>query len=362
MFGFTIKEASIDICAFDGQTYAQCTATCEVKGDEVKLFMVNAEKVHELVKLCPDPEIEISFRKKGEALYVIFKSPRSKHEFITSSDQMPQAQTTENKFSFEVDGSYLHDISDTVTNLVDENDSNKNVMGMGLGFQYVDEEQSIFVWGGSGHRMGGYKIPCEKPLGFEPFIVTRNSMKNMKQLVRGNEKVEITYNGKICEIIGADVYIRTTVVDSKYPNIYGLLKKLTGQKTIVSFAVGELRNAIAKLMLHTDQEKFVLGMSFGNTSVKMGIENDLVSQSGIEEVPYYGSEMNEPVVIGANIKYLSLLLRQSISDQMTFSILSFNQPMLISSSKGDGRQILFIFSPVVLKENEIAAFNNALNN
>jgi DNA polymerase III sliding clamp (beta) subunit (PCNA family) len=349
MFKFATMEQSLCVSAFDGQTWIECTAPCEVTGDEMPSFVINAKKIHSLIKLCPDPEIEITFRKKGESNVAVFKCGRSKHEFPALADDMPIATAMKDGFSFDVSGSDLHAIADTITNLVDESEANKKVTGMGLAFQYVDEAEAMFVWGGSGARLGGYKIPIRKPDGFKPFIVTKSVIKNMKDLVRGNETVEVLHNGHLCEIIGADVHIKTTLVDATYPDVYGVLKQLTGQQTVVSFSVGELRNAVDKLMLHTDMEQFTARMSFEEKSARITIDNNFVAQNGEEEIPYSSAERNMPMITGINLKNFKLLLRQSVSEIITFSVLNFKAPMMITSAK-ENKTIIFIFSPVVLQE------------
>src|SRR5688572_15159167 len=73
MFRFDFRAESLDICVFDGENFARCSASCEITGEIEDGFTVNAEVVHELVKLCQDPEITISFRKRGDGRVVVFK-------------------------------------------------------------------------------------------------------------------------------------------------------------------------------------------------------------------------------------------------------------------------------------------------
>lgn len=351
MFKFEVisgKDA-VGISAYDGETYIQCIAPCQISSAEVfPTFLVNAEDVYALVKTCNEPEIDITFAGR-ENQNVLFRSIRSEHKFPVTPDDMPIPNSDKHVFTFDIHGSDLHAIADTITNLVDESDANKKVTGMGLAFQYIEEEKAMFVWGGSGERMGGYRIPREKPQGFIPFILTKSVMKNMQQVVRGTESVTVSHNDHICEITGHDVYIKTRMVHDKYPDVYKFLKPLVNQKTVVSFAVSELRTAVDRLMIHTKGEQFTARMEYGDKSARIGIDNVALAQTGNEEVPYSSAEANAAIGIGINLKSFKLVLKQSISEVMTFSVLSFKSPMLITSAKEE-KTILFIFSPVTLEE------------
>lgn len=348
LFKFEPLVESVRLCSFDGETYAECNVIAEIKGAEaIEPFLVEAKKLYSIINSQQDEDLEISFRKKGQVNIAVFKTARSKHEFPWEADAMPIHTAMPKLFSFSLPGSDLKTISGTVVNLLDKKD--ETTMGQGVGFQYVAEAKALYVWGGMLARAGGYKIPmATEPVGFTPFIMPAKVMRNMDDLVSGNESVDISFDGHLCEITGQNIYLRTTVSNGKYPDLYKYLATLTNQGTVVSLSVGEVRLCVDRLIVHCDELMTTGALSFGDKQLNMTIDNTAFATMGDETAPYLSAEKNQPIVVGVNLKHMQMVLKQTIADRADFAVQSHKSGILITSSK-ENRTIIFILMPCMLE-------------
>lgn len=346
LFLFTPRAEGVTISSFDEQTLCEVSCQAEVKGDPAS-FMVDAVSVHKIVSLSMDEEVKVSFRTKEEKIIaVVFVIGRNKHSFPIDPGLFPDVPIFNASCSFTIPGADLRTIGGSITNMISNDEATS--MGEGVNLKYTPEQKAMYFWCARGPAgpAGGFKCPMDEPAGFSSFTIPTKVFKHMDQLVAGNETVDVRYDGTACEIVAQNVYLRSRVSMNPYPDFYKIIRGCTDRDVVCYVSVGEMRMAMDKLSVHTDDDFHTVRLRFGDKQIEANVTHQPKNTEGDEVVPYMSAEKTADAERLLDIKFVQAVLRQTISDTAVISLISSknNTPVFIESFK-ENKTITFLVMP-----------------
>ena len=333
-----------DLKTFDGETYFFAKFRYAHNNEGSEPVFVNSLLFHRIVELCTEDEIKISFTTENDSMKMVIHNGRSKHKLhaITQQEAGYAFQYPETPlFSFKMAGSRLHLAKEGISNLIDED----AITMSGMNFAYVDDINSIMITGGTQTCLGYILIGTNKPNGWQDFVLPYRVAEGLKETFPGDESIVLTHYGRLLSIKSNAYEVLTTLKVEKYPNVYGVVKRLNSFSAVLQLKVGELKMALSRVMLHGSKENVVASANFDRSQVTLTMTDSAKGSMGVEDVRYLSADFVQPVLLGFNSVMLKKVLKDSQADTCTISTTNSKTPALVYMHDSD---INYLIMPLVI--------------
>lgn len=315
----------LDLAVHEGSHQIQtfCDANCQ---EEDLRLCIPARAFHNIIDSFVDPEIKLSIKgtgANGSLQKLVVVSGKSRHELPISDPLLfPVIKKPEGKHVLKADATSILSMWDNISQLINEKDSSTPQMA---GINILTHELipgSIVMCGGTTFRCAMASMPVSVG-AWKPVVIHCDLTSRAKEVFnQGLSTLTIAHDGGNVIITDGASTVLTRTLDGKWPNIVGLIKNLSEKnKHNFKFSIGEISDAIKRLLYHKTETYETLEMVISDTGMELNFDNNETGTEGNEGIAISGNPT--AMTLGLNIMKLNDCVKCCNSQSAEFS---YNRP------------------------------------
>jgi DNA polymerase-3 subunit beta len=296
---------------------------------------VSARKLYEMVREIQGENIHVAKNPKNVVILTCNKAIYRINGL--SADNYPRIEQREDVALYRIKGRILKEMIGKTYFSVSTDDIRKNLTGVLLETEKLDDSFSIRVVSTDGHRLSfaTARLGAEEFLlteSFKNIIIPKKGAVEILRLVDDNEE-EFVYMGvdKGVLFIKNDVtFFRISLIDADYPDYRRVIP--AGRGFVVRMSRDKLLHVVRRMCVVSSEKYSGVIMTLSNRMVSFNSINNDVGEANDEiDVDYDGEERN----IGYNVKYLLEAIEVIEEENVDFEINEDMRPTILRGAGND---------------------------
>ncbi|WP_119058469.1 DNA polymerase III subunit beta [Candidatus Ornithobacterium hominis] len=337
-FLFELDEGKLKVTGSDMETTV--STVIPVDSDDTDSLCVPSRILLDTLKTFPDQPL--TFHKKEENLLEITSDQGRYQLSYLSADDFPEAPELEDIESMTMPVDVLVEAINK-TLFATGNDEHRPVM-TGVFFELSTDECRFVAT--DAHRLVKYMRSELKTQKNAQFIMPKKPLNLIKNIFPLGEDVMIDYNETNTRFTTGDLTVLCRLIDGKYPAYNAVIPK--DNPNVLTINRVQFLNSLKRVSIFANKSTHLVRLKL--TGSELSISTEDVDFSNKAEETFACDYSGNDIQIGFNAKFLSEMLQNLQSNDVTLSMSEPNRAGIIEPIDGleDGEKILMLVMPLML--------------
>lgn len=281
---------------------------------------------------------EINFSLDGNK--ALIRAGRGRYTLSTlSASDYPNLEDWEGELEFEVSGSNLKRLIDSVQFSMAQQDVRYYLNGMSL----ETEEHLVRTVATDGHRLALCRMEyTEATLSARQVIIPRKGVLEISRLIEDDDKLlKIQIGANHIRLFSSEFIFTSKLVDGRFPDYRRVLPK-DGDKVIIA-KKDVLKDAFSRAAILSNEKFRGVRLNISSGELKITANNPEQEEAEeIVDIDYEGDSLE----IGFNVAYLIDVLNSLVSNDVKINLTDANSSALIEDAADDAA--LYVIMPMRL--------------
>jgi len=317
---------SLRFVATDLELQIATSCPLDKKGGENLAVTVSARKLVDILRALPDGS-EVALEVANNRLQVKAGKSRFNLQTLPASDFPALADPGTPQSSFQISQGVARKLLGLVQYAMAQQDIRYYLNGLLL----ITENKEIKVVATDGHRLSYAVTELKDKQDKSEVILPRKAILELaRQLVEGNEPLDIAIHANQVRFRFGDVELTTKVIDGKFPDYQRVIP--TNYEKGISLDRDELQRALQRAAILSNEKFRGVRWMLTKDSLRISCSNNEQEEAQEElEVEFTG----DPLDVGFNVTYLLDVLSNVPAGKVLCSFGDANSSMLITLPERD---------------------------
>ena len=337
-FLFELDQNNLKITASDLETTV--STIIEVESEDVESICVPSKILLDTLKTFPEQPLTF-LKKENNQLEIISEQGQYQLSYL-SAEEFPEAPELEDTRSTTIASNILVEAINK-TLFATGNDEHRPVM-TGVYFEWSSESCRFVAT--DAHRLIKYTRNDIQSTDGSNFIMPKKPLNLLKNILPAGEDVLVDYNEINTRFTAGQITITCRLIDGKYPAYNAVIPKENPNVMTINRTM--FLNSLRRVAIFANKSTHLVRLKLNGNQLLISAEDVDFSNKAEEKLPcdYNGEDLQ----IGFNAKFLSEMLQNLQSDDVTLSMSEPNRAGIIRPVDGleDGEDILMLVMPLML--------------
>ncbi|MDO5654908.1 MAG: DNA polymerase III subunit beta [Flavobacteriaceae bacterium] len=337
-FLFELDQNQLKITGSDLET--TISTTLEVESQDTETICVPSKILLDTLKTFPDQPL--TFIDKGNYLLEIISEQGNYELAYLSAEDYPEAPSLQ-----EAESTII--LSDILIEAIGKtlfatgNDEHRPVM-TGVFFQWSEEDCKFVAT--DAHRLVKYARNDIQTANGSNFIMPKKPLSLIKNIFPMGEEVFVKFNETNTSFSIENLTLICRLIDGRYPAYDAVIPK--ENPNVMTINRQMFLNSLRRVAIFANKSTHLVRLKLTGNQLTISAEDIDFSNKAVENLmcDYMGEDMQ----IGFNAKFLSEMLSNLQSEDITLSMSEPNRAGIIRPVDGleDGEEILMLVMPLML--------------
>lgn len=337
-FLFQVEEDTLTVAASDLETTMQTRLSIEA--NEVGKICIPSKLILDVLKNLPEQPLTFSVNLDNFGIEIAYNNGKSKMVGYNGDDYPKSADVKETE-SIKIPGDIISSaISKTL--FATGNDELRPVMN-GV-FCQLSSSDVIFV-ATDAHKLVRYRRTDVNASGISSFILPKKALTLLKNNLKGDEEVLVTYNDSNAIFAYNDAVLTCRLIDGKYPNYEAVIPK--ENPNVLTVDRSSFQSAIKRVSIFSNKTTHQVQLKISGSELNISAEDLDFSNEANERLTcsYDGEDME----IGFNSRFLLEMLNNIETTEINIKMSQPSRAGLIMpvASENEHEEILMLIMPVM---------------
>lgn len=337
-FLFNVQEDSLTVSASDMENTMQTRLSIEA--NQSGKICIPARLILDVLKNLPDQPLTFSINLENFGIEIAYNNGKSKMVGHNGEDY-PRSADIENTESFKIPGDVISSaINKTI--FATGNDELRPVMN-GV-FCQISSGDVIFA-ATDAHKLVRYRRTDVNANGISSFILPKKALNLLKNNLKGDEEVMVTYNESNAVFSFNDSVLTCRLIDGKYPNYEAVIPK--ENPNVLTVDRQSFLSAIKRVSIFSNKTTHQVVLKITGSELNISAEDVDFSNEANERLTcsYEGDDME----IAFNSRFLAEMLNNIDASEINIKM---SQPsragiLLPAVPENEHEEVLMVIMPVM---------------
>ncbi len=340
-FLFEIGDGSLTVSASDLETTMRTSFDVEAK-DAGKVCMP-AKLLLDILKNLPDQPLTFTVNLDNFSIEISYTNGKSKMVGY-NGDDFPKSPDLKDTDNTTIAGDIISEAINK-TLFATGTDDLRPVMS-GVFCQFTPENMTFVAT--DAHKLVRYTRSDSKGAGNSSFILPKKALNMLKNNLKGEEDVKITYNESNAVFTFNETTLTCRLIDGKYPNYEAVIPQ--ENPNVLTVDRESLLSSIKRVSIFANKTTHQVQLKITGSELSISAEDLDFSNEANERLTcsYEGEDME----IGFNSRFILEMLNNITSEEIKIMMSQPNRAGLIlpASNLNEDEDILMLVMPVMLNK------------
>ncbi len=340
-FLFEISDGSLTVSASDLETTMRTSFDVEAK-DAGKVCMP-AKLLLDILKNLPDQPLTFTVNLDNFSIEISYTNGKSKMVGY-NGDDFPKSPDLKDTNNTTIAGDIIAEAINK-TLFATGTDDLRPVMS-GVFCQFTPENMTFVAT--DAHKLVRYTRSDSKGSGNSSFILPKKALNMLKNNLKGEEDVKITYNESNAVFTFNETTLTCRLIDGKYPNYEAVIPQ--ENPNVLTVDRESLLSSIKRVSIFANKTTHQVQLKITGSELSISAEDLDFSNEANERLTcsYEGEDME----IGFNSRFILEMLNNITSEEIKIMMSQPNRAGLIlpASNANEDEDILMLVMPVMLNK------------
>lgn len=337
-FLFELDQSKLKITGSDLET--TISTEIEVESTDVESICVPSKILLDTLKTFPDQPLTF-LQKENNQLEIVSNQGQYQLSYLSAEDY-PSTQELDDIKSTTIPSDVLVEAVNK-TLFATGIDDHRPVM-TGVFFEW-DSNSCKFI-ATDAHRLVKYTRKDVQSSDGSHFIMPKKPLGLIKNILPMGDEVLVDYNETNTRFTAGSLTITCRLIDGKYPAYNAVIPKENPNVLTINRTM--FLNSLRRVAIFANKSTHLIRLKLNGNTLLISTEDVDFSNKAEEKLPcdYNGEDLQ----IGFNAKFLSEMLQNLQSDDITLSMSEPNRAGIIRPADGleEGEEILMLVMPLML--------------
>ena len=338
-FLFKIQKDSLTVVASDLETTMQ--STLSVEANQEGRICIPARLLLDVLKNLPEQPLTFSIEEEKFGIEITYTNGKSKMVGY-DADEFPKVPEIENTEKITVDGEVIADAISKTLFATGTDDLRPVMSGV---FCELNSDNLTFV-ATDAHKLVRYRRLDAQANASNSFILPKKALNLLKNNLKGEEQVEISYNESNAVFAFNDAVLTCRLIDGKYPNYEAVIPK--ENPNVLTVDRESFLGSIKRVSIFANKTTHQVRLKITGSELSISAEDLDFSNEANERLTcsYEGEDME----IGFNSKFLMEMLNNISTSEVKIKMSQPNRAGILipSGSDNENEDILMLVMPVMI--------------